>query len=54
MEVPQGNSLCNSYLKQAKNNIFFYKIKEQEGRQVLPGGVGTSWRGKRRGKGVGG
>jgi hypothetical protein len=44
MEMSQENSLC-SYLKQTKMSFFsFYKIREQEAKQVLPGRVGTSGR----------
>jgi hypothetical protein len=44
MEMSQGNSLC-SYFKQTKMlYIFFsYKIKEQQAKQVLPGGRWYQW-----------
>jgi hypothetical protein len=46
MEVPQGNSLC-SYFKQTKMSfIFFYKIREQDGRTFPALGVGWyQWEG---------
>jgi hypothetical protein len=41
MEMSQGNSLY-TYLKQ-KNVFFFFKIREQEGReQILSGEIATS------------
>jgi hypothetical protein len=47
MELSQGNSLCSYlYLKQAKISLvffFFYKIGEQEGRQILPKGGWYQW-----------
>jgi hypothetical protein len=58
MEVPQGNSLC-SYLQQAKMSFFFllfilYKIGEQEGGKVPPGGVVLVGGGEGRERRVGG
>jgi hypothetical protein len=63
MELSQGNSLCsNPYLKQAKMScvlfslfsFFFYKIREQDGEHVLPGGrAGSSTMGEVLGKGDG-
>jgi hypothetical protein len=51
MEVPQGNALCN-YLKQPKLSYFFFfifsymKLENRKVKQVLPGGIGTSERGR--------
>jgi hypothetical protein len=49
MEISQGNSLCSYlYLKQAKISclsfylLFFYKIREQEGRTSLAQGKGLA------------
>jgi hypothetical protein len=54
MEMTQGNPLC-SYLKQTKIFFFLLKIREQEDRSCLGGGgVSTSGRGRRWGKGAGG
>jgi hypothetical protein len=56
MEVPQGNAQA-SYLTQSKISFFvfffFYytKLENRRAEQVLPGGVGTSGRGRRWGKG---
>jgi hypothetical protein len=44
--MSQGNSLC-SYLKQTKMSFFsFTKLENKRAEQVLPGGVGTSGRGR--------
>jgi hypothetical protein len=50
MEMPQENSLY-SYHKQTKMLfLFFYKSGEQEGKQVLPGGLGSVGKGRMWGK----
>jgi hypothetical protein len=47
MKISQGDAPCSYlYLKQAKMSFFsffFYKIREQEGKQVLPGGGRGDW-----------
>jgi hypothetical protein len=57
MEVPQGNSFC-SYLKQAKMSLFsslfhYTKSENKSEEQALPGGFGTSGRGRGDEKGRG-
>jgi hypothetical protein len=55
MEMPQGNSLCSYILNKQKCHFFYflYKIGEQKGKHVPLGGLGTSGRRRRWGKGVG-
>jgi hypothetical protein len=54
MEVPQGNSCVSIYLKQAKmSTFFFYKIRDQEAEQVLPGQGDTTGRERKWGKDIG-
>jgi hypothetical protein len=58
MEISQGNSLY-SYIKGTKMSFFFFffylqMLENKRVEQVLPGWVGTSGRGRRWRKGVGG
>jgi hypothetical protein len=49
MEIP-----CVAILNKQKCHFFFiYEITEQEGRTILPGGVGTSGREEEVGRGCG-